>query len=295
MKKIFFGTLLAIGLAMGLSTALFAEVIYLKAGGEVRGKILEKTDKKIKVDVKGITLTYYAEDVDRVESDDTLATSPANEPKSLSPISDTTDKALTQVPVPKGPREIVPKPQLPQAQGGPVTLPAMRQPETVRQAGPLTSQDPRKMSLPTAIPETEPAPSSVDSGSPIPVDSSLEKMSKYDLIVGLIEASGAKRSMAQMFDQILSQAPPEEKQKIEPMLKVDDIIKELVPVYSQYFNETELKGLISFYRSPLGQKLLTVTPKLMEDSMKTSLEYFKSKMPAEMMGSGQAPKLPSKN
>lgn len=281
MKKIFFGNLLAIGILMGLSTASFAEVIYLKAGGEVRGKILEKTDKKIKVDVKGITLTYYAEDVDRVESDDALATSPASEPKPLSPVPDATGKDLTPVPVLKGPREIVPKTQIPQAQEVPATLPAMRQPETAQQAGPLISQDPRKMSS--------------DSGSPVPVDSSLEKMSKYDLIVGLIEASGAKRSMAQMFDQILSQAPPEEKQKIEPLLKVDDIIKELVPVYSQYFNEDELRGLISFYRSSLGQKLLTVTPKLMEDSMRASLEYFKSKMPAEMMGSGQAPKLPSKN
>lgn len=44
----------------------FAETIYLKSGQKIEGKIIEKTDKYIKIDFQGVPLIYYFEDIDKI-------------------------------------------------------------------------------------------------------------------------------------------------------------------------------------------------------------------------------------
>lgn len=44
----------------------FAETIILKSGQQIKGKILEKTDKHIKIDFSGVPLTYYIEDIQSI-------------------------------------------------------------------------------------------------------------------------------------------------------------------------------------------------------------------------------------
>lgn len=51
----------------GVAFSLSAETIILKSGQKVEGKIVDKSSQVIKVDVSGITLTYYMDDVDRIE------------------------------------------------------------------------------------------------------------------------------------------------------------------------------------------------------------------------------------
>ena len=36
-----------------------------------------------------------------------------------------------------------------------------------------------------------------------------------------------------------------------------------VPIYAQYLSDADIKGLIQFYKTPLGQKWISVRPKLM--------------------------------
>ena len=43
-----------------------------------------------------------------------------------------------------------------------------------------------------------------------------------------------------------------------------------IKVYADTFTEEELKGLISFYKSPVGQKFIEKTPELMKRSMELS-------------------------
>ncbi|TRZ49445.1 hypothetical protein D4Q80_02050, partial [bacterium] len=40
-----------------------AEVIVLKSGKTVEGKIIEQTDKYVKIDFNGVPLTYFFEDI----------------------------------------------------------------------------------------------------------------------------------------------------------------------------------------------------------------------------------------
>lgn len=47
--------------------SVFAETIVLKSGKTIDGKILEKTDKNIKVDISGIPVTYYLEEIESID------------------------------------------------------------------------------------------------------------------------------------------------------------------------------------------------------------------------------------
>jgi uncharacterized protein len=43
------------------------------------------------------------------------------------------------------------------------------------------------------------------------------------------------------------------------------VLDEAVPVYDKYYSHEEIKGLIKFYESPLGQKTVSVMPQLMSE------------------------------
>jgi hypothetical protein len=46
-----------------------------------------------------------------------------------------------------------------------------------------------------------------------------------------------------------------------------------VPVYDKYFSDDEIKGLIQFYRTPLGQKAITVLPKVVGELQKAGGDW----------------------
>lgn len=50
-----------------LSISTFAETVVLKSGKTVEGKLIEKTDKYIKIDFQGVPLTYYLDEIERVD------------------------------------------------------------------------------------------------------------------------------------------------------------------------------------------------------------------------------------
>ena len=59
-----------------MSSLCFAETVYLKNGSVVKGKILEKTDDQIEIDSNGIALTYYADEIERIEGGASDAATP---------------------------------------------------------------------------------------------------------------------------------------------------------------------------------------------------------------------------
>lgn len=50
------------------------------------------------------------------------------------------------------------------------------------------------------------------------------------------------------------------------------------PLYDKYFTEDELKELIAFYKSPVGQKSISVTPSLLAEAMDISNRLFTPKV-----------------
>ncbi len=51
-----------------------------------------------------------------------------------------------------------------------------------------------------------------------------------------------------------------------------------LPIYGENFTESELRDLIAFYRTPAGQKMIAVAPKLMMDSMMAFSEKLGPKL-----------------
>lgn len=52
-----------------------------------------------------------------------------------------------------------------------------------------------------------------------------------------------------------------------------EVLDRMVPVYQRHFTEGEVDGLVRFYRSPLGQKVLTVMPETMAEAAKVGQQW----------------------
>ena len=59
----------------------------------------------------------------------------------------------------------------------------------------------------------------------------------------------------------------------------DSVKDDYISMYSEEFTAEDLKGLIDFYKSPLGQKLIVNTPIILEKIMRISSERFNKKLP----------------
>ena len=90
----------------------------------------------------------------------------------------------------------------------------------------------------------------------------LEETKAADTMLAAIEVSvPAQRAAnpaipAVFWDRILETAKAQRPQLLEM----------LVPVYAQSFELADLEGLLAFYRSPLGRRLIATTPSIVRDS-----------------------------
>ena len=195
------------------------EVVYLKNGKKVEGQILERTGKKIKVQVKGVASTYYLDEIDKIESS---SSGPSITSKPLS------------APLKSRPAAAVPA------------------------TPPLTSEMPIEGSF-----RDNPA---------------VAAMSKFQLIMRLMELTGQKDNLNQTLASVIAQAPAEEKEKMRVLFNSDEILTQLIPVYDRNFSLEELRDLVAFYESPVGKKLHKVTPILMQQVMEATMQYFENKL-----------------
>ena len=53
----------------------------------------------------------------------------------------------------------------------------------------------------------------------------------------------------------------------------DGLQQRMVPLYAKYLTPEDVRGLIAFYQSPLGQKSLSVMPALMQDGVKLGQQW----------------------
>jgi hypothetical protein len=66
-----------------------------------------------------------------------------------------------------------------------------------------------------------------------------------------------------------------------------ELLNEIAKLYATRFTEQELKDALAFYKSPLGHKLLTEEPKVLEQSMKDA-QSFADKLSDEVIGKMRA-------
>jgi len=63
------------------------------------------------------------------------------------------------------------------------------------------------------------------------------------------------------WDEILKEVRPE------------DLVNLVVPIYDQNFSEEEIDGMLAFYSSAVGQKVLAKMPAIMQDCMQAGKEW----------------------
>jgi len=106
----------------------------------------------------------------------------------------------------------------------------------------------------------------------------------------LLDLLGTKKLMGQLGAQIVEGIKPAfEKdlpagergqqilntllQKVQARLNSDELVELTIPIYDKYFTQGEIKGIIQFYESPLGQHFVQVLPQLMQDSYAAGTQW----------------------
>jgi len=108
----------------------------------------------------------------------------------------------------------------------------------------------------------------------------LKGANKFDYeVVKLMRLMGLDDLMSQMFEITLAAILPTMKsddsdfsaeeyvQRILQKVDIDSLLYHMIPFYSQDYSQEEIIKLIAFYETPLGNKLVKVTPQILQESI----------------------------
>ena len=110
------------------------------------------------------------------------------------------------------------------------------------------------------------ANSSIDPAKEADIRSLMELVGARDLV-----QDGANNVIEQSREKLLATVPNNDKGQAfvnafaasyQKKFDVDQVTDQLVEVYDKHFTEDEIKGLLQFYGSPLGQKVAAEMPKI---------------------------------
>ena len=113
---------------------------------------------------------------------------------------------------------------------------------------------------------------------------------KNDDILKLLRISGTDKMADQMMDAIIPQfqqlipdIPKAFWDRFRAKLNIDDLLYACIPAYSKYYTHEEIKQLIAFYESPLGKRMVEITPLLAKDTMEIGQKWGE-KLGQEIVG-----------
>ncbi|GAB3544936.1 DUF2059 domain-containing protein [Spirosoma fluminis] len=81
---------------------------------------------------------------------------------------------------------------------------------------------------------------------------------------------------------------------VEKEANYQDLINRLIPVYEKHYTHDEIKELLAFYKSPLGQKSIRELPAIMQESASIGREWGEQ-LGRRIADRIQAEKSPPKN
>lgn len=96
----------------------------------------------------------------------------------------------------------------------------------------------------------------------------------------LLEITGSPKLAEQIMDQMmttLQQTTPEIDKEFwdgfRAEVDTEELVRMTVPIYAKHFTHEEILGLIAFYQTPLGAKLIEKLPAIAQESMAASMEW----------------------
>lgn len=115
----------------------------------------------------------------------------------------------------------------------------------------------------------------------------------------LLEMTGASKLALQVMDQMLvsmkqamPNVPDEFWTRFRKKIKSDDLTNQIAPIYGKYYTKDDLKQIIAFYNTPIGRKMIAVTPQISRESMTVGQEWGRKlgeEAVQEMKQEGYAP------
>jgi hypothetical protein len=89
------------------------------------------------------------------------------------------------------------------------------------------------------------------------------------------------------FKEEIPDATPEQLGKVDELadaifaeMPIDEIIQAIIPIYQKHIAESDLKAIVAFYSSPVGQRLLKEQPAMMAEAMQAGQGIMLKKLPA---------------
>ena len=90
----------------------------------------------------------------------------------------------------------------------------------------------------------------------------------------LLEVTGSAALAVQAMDQMMVQmktlapnAPEEFWTEFRASMNPSELVDMMVPIYAKYFTHEDIVGLLAFYDTPVGKKLIASQPAIMQESM----------------------------
>jgi hypothetical protein len=83
--------------------------------------------------------------------------------------------------------------------------------------------------------------------------------------------------MAGMMGQAVPCVPASYWQNFVDASGGEQLLSRMVPIYQQHFTAADVTGLLKFYKSPLGQKVITQMPVTMAEGMKIGQEWSRER------------------
>jgi hypothetical protein len=140
-------------------------------------------------------------------------------------------------------------------------------------------QAPASGSTPTAAAPTQAAPAAAQGIDPV----------KEADIHRLFEVMNLKQMqdqviatmMTAMGRELRANLPEDEKSqelmnllmvKLRQKFKQADFLSPLIPLYDKYYTDDDIKGLIAFYGTPLGQRFLQAAPQITQESLTAGMQ-----------------------
>lgn len=110
-----------------------------------------------------------------------------------------------------------------------------------------------------------------------PNNNNSEKISNIKKMLAII---GVNQLTKQVLNQLITsmktqypEVPAKFWDTFAAELKPEQMIAELIPIYSKYFSNEEIQQIIAFYETPLGKKTLTVLPQISQESAEIGIRY----------------------
>ena len=105
-----------------------------------------------------------------------------------------------------------------------------------------------------------------------------EANTKEQDIRKLMELTGATELADQIMDQMIVALDQEGTDKtfwdsLRAEIDTQELLRKTMPIYDKHFTHDDIKGLIAFYQTPLGSKLIEKLPAITQESMTIGMEW----------------------